>query len=133
MGVVEGKSAVTPWVSFDSNQAWLDLKNEVQYVSDFPLDQKIPAVKVERSKKNVYSSSKTDVFFDRSTLTAGIFGSSESSETYFTSFLRSNQAWLESKETQGMTTLLSSTTPLRKRPFYNHWELRDILNLILKV
>ena len=51
MGIVESKSAVTPWVSFDSNQAWLDLENEVQYVSELPLDQKIPAVKVERSKK----------------------------------------------------------------------------------
>ena len=51
MGIVKGKSAVTPWVSFDSNQAWIDLKNEVQYVSELPLDPKIPAVKVEQSKK----------------------------------------------------------------------------------
>ena len=49
--------------------------------------QKIPVVKLERSKKMpVLLLDYTDVFFDRSTLTAGIFGSSESSETYCTSF-----------------------------------------------
>ena len=40
MGVVDGKSAVTPWVLFDSNQACLELQNEVQYVSELPLDLK---------------------------------------------------------------------------------------------
>ena len=39
MGVVEGKSAVTPLVSLDSNRAWLDLSNEVQYVSELHLVQ----------------------------------------------------------------------------------------------
>ena len=51
MRVVEGKRAVTPWVSFDSNQAWLDLQNEVQYVSELQLDPRVTAVKVEQSKK----------------------------------------------------------------------------------
>ena len=46
--VANNKSAVTPWVPFDSNQDWLDLQNEVQYVSELPLDQKIQAVKVEQ-------------------------------------------------------------------------------------
>ena len=36
-------------------------------------------------------STRTDVFFDRSTLTAGHFGTSGSSETLCTSFERSNQ------------------------------------------
>ena len=48
MGMVDSKSAVKPYVSFDSNQAWLELYNEVQYVSELPLDPKIQAVKVER-------------------------------------------------------------------------------------
>ena len=42
-------------------------------------------------EKNVRFSTKSDVFFDCSTLTAGIFGTSGSSETYCTSFERSNQ------------------------------------------
>ena len=54
MGVVEGKNTVTPWVSFDSNQARLEIQNELQYVSELPLDPKIPAVKVERSKKRPF-------------------------------------------------------------------------------
>ena len=49
MGVAEGKSAVTPWVSLDFYQAWLDLQNEVQYVSELPLDLKIAAIKVKWS------------------------------------------------------------------------------------
>ena len=36
--------------------------------------------------KNVRFSSKRDLFFKRSTLTARIFGSRVSSETYYTSF-----------------------------------------------
>ena len=39
-----------------------------------------------RFEKNVRFRSKTEVFFERSTLTAGIFESSGSSETYCTSF-----------------------------------------------
>ena len=45
------------------------------------LVQKIPAVRVELLKKNVRFSTKTDTFFDRSTLTACIFGTTETSET----------------------------------------------------
>ena len=48
-GMVEGKSAVTHWISFGSYQAWLDL--EVKYVSEIPMDPKIPAIKFELSKK----------------------------------------------------------------------------------
>ena len=36
MGVVDSKSAVTPWVLFDSNQDRLDLWNDVQHVSELP-------------------------------------------------------------------------------------------------
>ena len=41
-------------------------------------------------EKNVRFSTKSDVFFDHSTLTAGIFGTSGSSDTLCTSFERSN-------------------------------------------
>ena len=69
-------------------------------------------------RKNIGFTTKNRCFFDRSILTVGIFGSIGSSETDCTSFLRSNQALLESKETLGMTALLPSVQPLRKRPFY---------------
>ena len=62
MGVAEGKSAVTPWVSFDSVQARLDLKNEIHYVSELPLDSKIQTVKVEKTKKYPISLPK-QMFF----------------------------------------------------------------------
>ena len=47
MGVVEGKSAVMPLNYLNPNKAQLDLKNEVHYVSELPVVQKWPAVKVE--------------------------------------------------------------------------------------
>ena len=37
-------------------------------------------------RKKLSFSTKTEIFFERSTLTAGIFSTSESSETYCTSF-----------------------------------------------
>ena len=40
MGVVESKSAVMPCVSFDSNQAWLDLQFEVWCGMNFHWIQK---------------------------------------------------------------------------------------------
>ena len=52
-------------------------------------------------RKKVHISSKTDVFFEHSSLTAHIFGSSESSETYCTSFERSNQASIGIKRDLG--------------------------------
>ena len=54
MGLVESKSGVTPWVSFDSNPTWLDLLNEVRYVFELPLAPKILAVKIENSKKRLF-------------------------------------------------------------------------------
>ena len=51
MGVVESKSAVTPLSFKNSTAAWLDLWNEVHYVSELPLVPKIRAVKLDRSKK----------------------------------------------------------------------------------
>ena len=50
MGVVKGKSAAMPLISFDSNRAQLDIY-EVHYVSELPLVAKWQAVKVEESKK----------------------------------------------------------------------------------
>ena len=62
---------------------------QVQYVSELPLVPKIPAVKFEQSK-NVRFSTKTDIlkrtFFRTFNLTASIFGTSRSSETYYISF-----------------------------------------------
>ena len=60
--MLEGKSAATPWVSFDSNRAQLDLYNEVHYISELPLDPKWQAVKVERSKKKSVYVKKSDFF-----------------------------------------------------------------------
>ena len=65
-------------------------------------------------------STKTDVFFDCSTLTAGHFGTSGSSETLCTSFERSNQALFGFNELKGMAALLPSPRLFRKRPFYTY-------------
>ena len=57
-------------------------------------------------------STKMDGFFDHSTLTAGIFGTTGSSETLCTSFERSDQ-WLSgAKEFKGVTALLLSATAI---------------------
>ena len=58
------------------------------------------------NKKNVCFSSETDVFFDRSTLTAGIFENTGSSETLCTSFERSNQCAIGATKVKSVTPLL---------------------------
>ena len=61
MGVVKGKSAAMPLISFDSNRAQLDIY-EVHYVSELPLVAKWQAIKVELSK-NIRFTTKTEIFF----------------------------------------------------------------------
>ena len=50
-GVVQGKSSAMHLFYLNSITAWSHLQNEVDYVSELPLDSKIPTVKVERLKK----------------------------------------------------------------------------------
>ncbi len=88
---MEGKSTATPLSLVAPITHLLDLSNEVHNVSELPLVPKIPAVKVERWKKTSVLVLKWTFFFDRSSLTAGHFGTSGSSETLCTSFERSNQ------------------------------------------
>ena len=72
----------------------VDLKKiisySVHYVPELPLVPKWPAVKVRRTKKKVRLSKEalttTDFVYALSTLTAGHFATSGSSETYCTSF-----------------------------------------------
>ena len=55
MALRKGKSAATPLNSLNPNKAQLDLWNEVNYVSELPLVQKWPAVKVESMQmKSIY-------------------------------------------------------------------------------
>ena len=62
-------------------------------------------------RKKVRFSIKTDVFFNRSTLTAGHFGTSGSSETLCTSFERSNLCVIGATKLKGVTPLLLWATP----------------------
>ena len=57
-------------------------------------------------EKYVRFSTKSDVFFDRSSLMAGIFGTSGSSETLYTSFERSNQCENGAIKFKGVAPLL---------------------------
>ena len=84
-GVTDSKSGVTSLNSFNPYRAWLDSYNEVHHVSELPLVPKWPDVKFGRTKKNIRPSTYLNgwVFFDRSTLTAGHFGTSGSSETWY--------------------------------------------------
>ena len=72
---------------------WLDLSNEVYNVSEFPLVPNWPVL--------------TDIFFNCSTLTAGHFGTSGSSETLCTSFERSNLCVFGATKLKGVPPLLS--------------------------
>ena len=63
---------------------------------------------------------KTDVFFERSNLKAGQFGTNGSSETLCTSFERSNQCVRGATKLKGMTPLLLWATPSWKKPFYSY-------------
>ena len=74
MGVAEDKCAVMSWVWISFIQAWLDLSNEIYYVSELQQVLKWQAVKVESF------TTKTDDFFDSSTLTACYFRTSLSLE-----------------------------------------------------
>ena len=88
MGVAEGKSAVMPLSFKNPNKAWLELYNEIHYVSELPLESKIQAVKVGKTKKHLFRYGNW-IFFR------------------FFNF-------------DGLY-------------FWNHWEFRDVMYLILKV
>ena len=81
---------------------------------------------IERNNRFI---TKMDVFFDRSNLTAGHFGTSGSSETLCTSFERSNQCVRGSIKLKGVAILFLCATPSWKKPFYTYkWPKVRILN-----
>ena len=73
-----------------------------------------------KNEKNLRFPYLNGLFFDRSTLTAGIFGTSRSSETLCTSFRRSNQCVIGATKLKGVTPLLLWAMPFWKTPFYSY-------------
>ena len=117
MAVKEGKSAVTPLNFLNTNKAQLDLLNEVHYVSELPLVQKIQAVKVEKTKKSSISICKR-TFFRFFNFDGSYFWNYWEFRDVMYLILKVWSMVKWSQKLKGVTALLLSATPFWKKPFY---------------